>query len=170
MSNPWEFGWTQLLTVVGFGITTVIAFSGFRTFGRWKREKVEERRIEIALDALALAYESRDVFTYIRGSLSSWRDYEDMPAIAGDSEEARRLRGSYFVVGKRVIEHKDFFNRVWKLQPRVMAVFGEDAQAVFRRLHNARALVQVASQTLAFEMPLDPVKRNRRRSQFAGTT
>jgi hypothetical protein len=59
MSNPWEFGWTQLLTVVGFGITTVIAFSGFRTFGRWKREKVEERRIEIALDALALAYESR---------------------------------------------------------------------------------------------------------------
>jgi hypothetical protein len=52
----------------------------------------------------------------------------------------------------------------------VMAVFGEDAQAVFRRLHNARALVQVASQTLAFEMPLDPVKRNRRRSQFAGTT
>jgi len=55
MDNPWAFGWTQLLTLTGFGITIGIAVGGFRTFGRWKREKLEERRIEVAIDALASA-------------------------------------------------------------------------------------------------------------------
>jgi hypothetical protein len=66
MSDPWAFGWTQLLTIIGFTITLGIAVTGFRTFGRWKREKLEERRIEVALDALALAYESKYVFSNIR--------------------------------------------------------------------------------------------------------
>lgn len=160
MSNPWEFGWTQLLTIIGFAITSVIAVSGFRTFGRWKREKVEERRIETALDALTLAYQSKDVFRYIRGAMSYGQDWADMPAVPGDAEEARSLRGSYYVVGKRVVQHADFFDRAWKLQPRVMAVFGEEAEEIFKRLHNARATVQVASKTLAFEMPLNPVRES----------
>jgi hypothetical protein len=79
-----------------------------------------------------------------------------MPEQPGDSPEARNLRGSYYVVGKRVVEHKDFFDRAWKLQPRVMAVFGEEVESIFARLQNARALVQVASKTLAFDMPLNP--------------
>lgn len=53
MSDPWTFGWTQLLTIVGFIITICIAVGGFRTFGRWKREKIEEKKIEIAFEALA---------------------------------------------------------------------------------------------------------------------
>jgi hypothetical protein len=158
--DPWAFGWTQLLTILGLLLTTGIAVSGFRSFGRWKREKVEERRIETALDALTLAYESRDVFNYIRGAISYSFDYADMPETPGDTEEARNLRGSYFVVGKRVVEHRDFFDRAWKMQPRVMAVFGEEVEAIFKRLHNARATVQVASKTLAFEMPLNPIRES----------
>ncbi len=158
--DPWEFGWTQLLTIAGFVITSAIAVSGFRTFGRWKREKVEERRIETALDALTLAYQSKDVFRYIRGAVSYRHDYADMPVIPNDSDEMRNLRGSYYVVGKRVVEHRDYFDQAWKLQPRVMAVFGEEAETIFQRLHNARATVQVASNTLAFEMPLNPVRES----------
>jgi hypothetical protein len=37
-SQAWAFGWTQVLTLIGFAITIGIAVSGFRTFGRWKRE------------------------------------------------------------------------------------------------------------------------------------
>jgi len=47
--NLGEFGWNQLLTVIGLIVTTIIAIGGFRTFGRWKREKIEERRIDVAL-------------------------------------------------------------------------------------------------------------------------
>jgi hypothetical protein len=69
MNDPWAFGWTQLLTVIGMAITTTIALAGFRTFGRWRREKIEERRIELALEALSLAYESKAVFGHIRSPL-----------------------------------------------------------------------------------------------------
>jgi hypothetical protein len=56
MEKPWTFGWTQLLTIIGFCITIGIAIGGFRTFGRWKREKIEEKRIDVAIEALALTY------------------------------------------------------------------------------------------------------------------
>ncbi len=86
MSNPWAFGWAQLLTIIGFFITIVIAFCGFRTFGRWKREKLEERRIEIAFEALSTAYKSKIVFEYIRQPLVSDYEWEDMPDGLGETE------------------------------------------------------------------------------------
>jgi hypothetical protein len=149
----WTFGTNQLLTAFGLLITIGIAVGGFRTFGRWKREKIEERRIETALDALALAYESKIVFRSIRGSLSYDFEYKEMPVKAGESQEARSMRGSFWAVGKRVSDNNGFFDRVWKLQPIVMAVFGEQKEEVFGKLHNARALIQVASQTLTWDPP-----------------
>lgn len=55
MTDPWTFGWTQLLTIAGFAITIGIAWTGFRTFERWRREKIEEKCIDPAVEALALA-------------------------------------------------------------------------------------------------------------------
>ena len=49
--DPWVFGTNQLLTAIGFLITAAIAIATFRTFGRWLREKIEERRIEAAIDS-----------------------------------------------------------------------------------------------------------------------
>lgn len=46
--------------------------------GRWKREKLEERRIEAALDALTLAYETKFVFRDIRSPMAhgyEWARY-----------------------------------------------------------------------------------------------
>jgi hypothetical protein len=63
MADPWTFGWTQLLTIIGFIITISIAVGGFRTFNRWKREKIEEKRIDIAIEALALVYEANSFST-----------------------------------------------------------------------------------------------------------
>jgi hypothetical protein len=68
--NVWAFGWTQVLTLIGFAITVGIAIGGFRTFGRWKREKVEELRMETAIAALAAAYKSKYVFQHIRSPMS----------------------------------------------------------------------------------------------------
>jgi hypothetical protein len=150
-----------VLTVLGFMITVALAIGGFRTFDKWKREKIEERRIETAIDALALAYESKIVFRSIRGSMSYSFDYKEMPTVQGESEAKRTLRGSYWVVGKRVSDNKDYFDRAWKLQPIVMAVFGEQMEDVFGKLHEARAMVQVASQTLAWDEPPDNTVDNR---------
>ena len=66
MDNPWAFGWTQLLTIIGFVITVSIALGSFRTFDRWKREKIEERRLDVAQEALSIAYEAQMVFEDIQ--------------------------------------------------------------------------------------------------------
>jgi hypothetical protein len=52
MTDPWAFGWIQIFTVAGLLLTGGIAVFGFRTFGRWKAEVVEAKRIDVAFDAL----------------------------------------------------------------------------------------------------------------------
>jgi hypothetical protein len=45
------------LTIFGLLLTATIAAAGFRSFGRWRAEKLEERRIDIALETLTIMYE-----------------------------------------------------------------------------------------------------------------
>ncbi len=109
--DPWAFGWTQALTLLGFAITGLIAWGGFRSFNRWKREQLEGRRIEIAFDLLAITYESKYVFDNIRSPMSFPYEWEDLPKRPGETEEQWRSRGSYYAVRKRVSEAKPFFDR-----------------------------------------------------------
>lgn len=147
--DPWIFGWTQIFTLAGLILTGSIAFFGFRTFDRWKREKLEEKRIEVAFDALALAYETKFVFRHIRGIMSQGYEWEDMPKRDGESEDKRTRRGPYYATFKRIQQNKEFFEKVWKLQPRCMAVFGRDIESTFLKMHQARRNIEVAAQMLA---------------------
>ena len=148
MNEPWTFGWTQLLTIVGFVITVSIAVGGFRTFGRWKRELLESKRVEIGLEALALAYESKYVFETIRNPMVLAYEWADMPAREGEDENTRSSRGTFYAIRKRVIDQRNFFESVIKLQPKMMAVFGTVVEEPFMQLHRARREVEVASELL----------------------
>ena len=149
MDNPWAFGWTQLLTIIGFIITISIAVGGFRTFGRWRREKLEERRIETALDALTIAHETKFIFQNIRSPLTEGYEWADMPQWDGDTDEKRQRRGPFYASIKRINANKDFFERVWRAQPRCMALFGPKVEETFLKLHQARRHIEVATQMLA---------------------
>jgi hypothetical protein len=154
MNDPWNFGWTQLLTIVGMAITVIIAIGGFGTFARWKREKIEESRIDVALKALALAYESTIVFDEIRSPLRSDFEWEKMPN-NNESLDRRRARGSHWTVLKRIDDRKDFFNRLWALQPTFMAVFGPETETIFSKLHGARNRIQYSAGTLISDVGID---------------
>lgn len=60
--------------------------------------------------------------------------------------------GAYFGVLKRIEYHHDFFERVWKVKPRFMAVFGKETADIFKRIdeahsnifHSTRRLLQLA--------------------------
>ncbi len=149
MADPWAFGWTQVFTLFGFLITIIIAVSGFRTFGRWRREKLEERRIETALDVLAIAHETQFIFQNIRGPLTEGYEWADMPQWDGDTEDRRSRRGPYFAAIKRINANAEFFKRVWTIQPRCMALFGRQVEHTFMKLHQARRHIEVAAQMLA---------------------
>ncbi len=101
MADPWLFGWNQLLTIVGFIITSVIATSGFRTFNRWKREQIEERRIETAIEALSLAYESKYIFDAIRSPMSFGYEWKDMPKEPVETDAQWDKRGPFYAIARR---------------------------------------------------------------------
>jgi hypothetical protein len=144
----WAFGWTQVLTLVGFVITVAIAIGGFRTFGRWKREKVEEVRMETAIAALAAAYKSKYVFQHIRSPMSYSYEWDDMPQ-AGETEDRRNRRGAYYAHMKRIGQNKEFFEHLWDLQPECMAIFGADTERLFMLVHQARRYVEVGCEMLS---------------------
>jgi hypothetical protein len=156
MSDPWAFGWTQLLTIVGFLITGAIAIGGFGTSERWRKQKLEEKKIEIAFEALAIAYECKFVFDSIRNPGTSQYEYEDMPRAEVTEEEWRR-RGPFYAILKRITDNRAFFIKVLQLQPRVMIMFGRETEAIFRKLNEARAHVTVSAQMLM--RPIDRVER-----------
>jgi hypothetical protein len=147
-NDTWAFGWTQLLTIIGFVITICIALGGFRTFERFKREKIEERRIDIALEALSIAYESKGVFDAIRNPGAFPYEWADMPRWQGETDNQWNARATYYVPLKRMDDQKEFFIKVLKLQPRFMAVFGPETEAIFSQLNTARVHVQVSARSL----------------------
>lgn len=144
--DPWAFGLNHVLTIMGFIITATIALAGFRSFDKWKREKLEEKRIDIAIEALALAYEANFVFDGIRSPMSYESEWAELKGI--DDPDRRFQAGPFFAILKRIEYHKDYFDRVWQMQPKFMAVFGKDASSVFTKLHQARRSVEVAASML----------------------
>jgi hypothetical protein len=145
MENPWAFGWTQLLMIAGLVLTGMVSILGLRTFGKWRRETIEARRIEAAVDALSLAYQTRWIFENIRAPIIYPYEYEEMQERPGEPEDRRASRGKYFAVLKRVERNSEFFKAVWNVQPRVMALFGAETERVFRELHEARRQIEVSA-------------------------
>jgi len=157
MADPWAFGWTQVLTIIGLLVTVGIAVGGFKTFERWRREKIEENKIEIAFEVLSLAYQTKSVFDQIRNPNGYEAEWKGMPERQGETEAERRSRGPTYGILMRLRAHEEFFDHVWELQPKAMAAFGERAEGVFDYLHEARALVHLAAQALTWEIPVNPV-------------
>lgn len=145
-TDPWAFGLNHVLTLIGFAITASIAYAGFKTFDKWKREKIEERRIDIALEALSLAYEAGFIFDSIRSPLSFGGEWSEMKGV--EDANKRQAAGPYFAILKRIEHHKDYFERVWKMQPRFMAMFGREAAEIFTKLHQARRNIEVSAEML----------------------
>lgn len=109
---------------------------------------MEERRIEIAFEALSTAYKSKIVFEYIRLPLVSDCEWKDMPGGLAETENKRNRLGSYYAILKRIENKKEFFDRVVELQPKCMAVFDETVEDIFSELWEARARIFSAAEMM----------------------
>jgi hypothetical protein len=152
--------------VIGFLITILIAIGGFRSFNRWKREQLEARRIDAALEALSIAYESRMVFDHIRSPMAHEYEWRDMPERPGEMAHDRSRRGSFYAIRKRVVDQREFFERVIKLHPKLMAMFGAEAEEPFMQLHRARREIEVAAEMLQEEAARTTSPRGSHNEEF----
>jgi hypothetical protein len=148
-ANPWEFGWNQVLTIAGLLTTIIIARSGFQTLEKWRRQKIEEKKIDIALEALAVAYQMEDVFGHIRSTFVYKYELAEVPRVEGETEEQGKARSTYRVHLWRMDQHRSFFEKVSNLQPRFMAAFGHGARAIFQNLQQARSTIVHSARMLA---------------------
>jgi hypothetical protein len=151
MSSPWEFGWTQALAIIGL----LIAGFGLRTFDRWRKEKIEEKRIEVAIKTLELASESISVFEAIRRTMTFPHEWQDMPSLpTGDTEQRRQQRGPYYVALKNIEARMKVFERARKLQVQCSALFGRTVEELFRPLFIALARLRTSADMLYRRDPL----------------
>lgn len=146
------------ISLLGLLATIVLAVIGFTTLGRWRRERVEGRRIEVAFEALEIAYKTKHVFEYIRSPLIEGYEWVDMPQVASDTDDIRSRRGSLYAIGKRVDANKDFFEEVWKCHAKCMAVFGPSAEEIFLELHKARQKIDIAIKMLIRHVDDAPIR------------
>jgi hypothetical protein len=140
---------------VGFFVTIGVAYFGFRTFARWKREKIEEKRIDIAIEAL-------EVFEIIRSPGSFGSEYADMPRKDGEDDAEWHQRGPFYATLKRLQAHADLFERLAKLRPKYMALFGVPAADSFKLIREARAYLFVSAQHLCYRPFVGPDAQNQR--------
>jgi hypothetical protein len=131
------------VALIGIIVTGWLAFAGLKTFGRWKRERLEEKRIDVAIEALAIAFEARLVFDDIRARFTRTYVYADTKTdgVPDGKNRQRTLQDSCAAVLKRVEAHQPFFDKALALEPKFVAVFGRDKDAVFERLFSARKRV-----------------------------
>jgi hypothetical protein len=67
-----------VVALIGVIVTGSFAFAGLKTFNRWRREKLEEKRIDVAIEALAIGFEALVVFDDIRSRFVKASEYADM--------------------------------------------------------------------------------------------
>jgi hypothetical protein len=81
-----------------------------------------------------------------------------MPMKEGEGEHDRNRRGGSYATLVRLGAHADYFERVSRLQPKAIAVFGRAVENAFQRLHQAHALVRDAAVQLTWQLPVEPQK------------
>ena len=142
--SPWEFGWTPLVGLVQIFMAALIAVLGFSTFAKWKREKLEEQKILLAAEALSLAYEARAIFAYIR---ECGEEITPDAFTLDKNDEWRQL--VHLRPKKRVGEKSEYFAAIQRIRPKLMAFFGPDKEACFKKIERARDSIVSASDSLA---------------------
>jgi hypothetical protein len=134
----------------GIGVTGAFAWAGLKTFDRWKREKIEEKRIDVAIEALAIGYESKIVFDYIRAR------QKRLYGVPGEQIQEQSMSE----VLNRVDERQPFFDKALQLEPKFVAVFGRDTATIFEHLFSARQHVIAIAELLIDEYRFDPKPEN----------
>ncbi len=147
-----------VVSLLGIVAATVGVISGFKSFEKWKREKLEERRIDVALEGLAIARESKYVFARIRNPNGFEGEWRSMPVREGESESDRSRRGTSFAILVRLKTDQDFFDRVSRFLPKAVALFGDMVESVFERLELTESLVRDAAVQLTWQLPVHPEK------------
>lgn len=148
--NPWEFGIDQLIGVGNSVSVLIAAVIGVYAVRNWREERIDARRFELSEEFLSLAYQAIDVFDYVRSPMGFSGEGESrIPQDKNETPQQKEQRDSEYVPIERLEKHRDFFDRVIKLRPSVMAVFGEGAARPLETILKQRNRIILAARRLS---------------------
>lgn len=140
--ESWAGGSASLLTFAAVAFFCALTCVGLYALASQRRMLTKAKRTEIALEALALAFETQFMCDTLRNTFAKDRAWGDAKA---QSRDKHRRASHYSAILKRLDLHNSYFARLWQLQPRYMAEFGVDRAPFFRRPQSALTAILVYS-------------------------
>ncbi len=113
----------------------VVAVWGIMT---WRREHVGKKRIDLAENVLALAYEAKDFYEAVRMPLSREGDGSSRQKSPDETEAETRMLNEAFIQIEMCSNRPELFARFRSLRYRFMAQNGQDAGDLLEKLSNVR--------------------------------
>lgn len=104
---------------------TITAIIGLST---WRKQLVGRRQIELAEEALTLAYELQGIIEWARYPGSFRNEAEDRPGRDEETDVVRSSNDAYYVSISRFSQHEETFAKMRALRMRFRAYFGDRGQ------------------------------------------
>ncbi len=141
------------------GAVVAAAVVAANTFKSWRRQKIEERRIDAAEKVLTLTYRTKQAFSVIRSPITSQNAKDEatyellqngIDLTSMTSELANKVVESQ-VIMKRINGFSDLWDSYSSIMPVARAYFGSDIEEIFQSFWRQKIAIQVAAENY----PLD---------------
>jgi hypothetical protein len=120
------------------GATLVAAGTAVWGITAWRREHVGKRKIDLAEQILALAYEARDVFEAIRSPLGRPEEGSTRKASSEETPTETAMLNYAFIQVERCNHRADLFAKLRSLRYRFMAQHGPKSGEPFDEMNSIR--------------------------------
>ena len=148
--NPEALQIIRDLAVIIASIVTILGISA------WKREFKGKRDMELAEDVLCLFYRAEHVIEAIRFPLYDLAEGQSRQHERDETPKQKQARDRAYVVFKKIMEHRDIFDELYKVRFRFMARFGKANAKPFDEMKRIVDTIWVSARRLAELWAKDP--------------
>jgi hypothetical protein len=141
--------WKEVFGLAANVVLLITAITAVFGVTKWAKEHKGRKRIDLAEDVLATAYEAADAISYMRSPFSFDSESKDLVRHESETDAQFRLRKTYSVAYFRYQQNSELFSKLRTLTYRVEAVFGKAHGNPIRELLKAPHQVINAGNSLA---------------------
>lgn len=144
-------------TIVGAGAVIYAAHKGADTFKQWRRQKNEERRIELAEQVLTLAYKLRRALEGIRSPAMFGAEmnevYDELRKNGVINDQTPEGHKGILATAQATLSRSNASKPLWDAlldtMPTAKAVFGDDVERALNEFWTQRNCIIIAAQRYA---------------------
>ncbi|MCW8914513.1 MAG: hypothetical protein OQK24_01520, partial [Magnetovibrio sp.] len=118
----------DLTSIIQAVAVVAVAYPAFKGLTSWRHEILGKKKIELAEEALVLAYELEGLIEWARHSAAWGGEGQERPNRDDEEEGIQRLNDSYYSRVSRLNEGAEEFARLRKTKMLFRAHFGNEAQ------------------------------------------